>query len=158
LAYDFFMRTLLAALILAAAPAVAGTTQEHVHNASHGVMPFDMSKSLHVFAMDAQGGVQKVVARDGAGDEQIKLIRQHLQHEAQAFAKGDFGDPGHLHGDTMPGLAEVKANAAKIRVEYSPLPSGAQITFRAGDIQTITAIHRWFGAQLSEHGADAKAE
>jgi hypothetical protein len=22
----------------------------------------------------------------------------------------------------------------------------------------LTALHRWFGAQLSEHGADAKAE
>jgi len=25
-------------------------------------------------------------------------------------------------------------------------------------LSILTAIHRWFGAQLSEHGADAKAE
>lgn len=152
------MRLLLAAFLFAAAAALADTTQEHVHHASHGVMPFDMSKTVHVFAMNERGGVQKVVVRDGAGPEQVALIRQHLQHEAEAFAKGDFGDPGHLHGEAMPGLAEMKANAGKIRVDYSPLPDGAQIAFAASDIAAITAVHRWFGAQLSEHGADARAE
>ena len=134
------------------------TTQQHVHDASHGVMPFDMSKTLHIFVMNDEGGIQKVVARDGAGAEQIDLIRQHLQHEAEAFGKGDFADPGHLHGDAMPGLSEVKAAAGRIHVTYAPLPSGAQITFQTADLHTVTAIHRWFGAQLSEHGTDAKAE
>jgi hypothetical protein len=41
---------------------------------------------------------------------------------------------------------------------YSDLPDGAEITFKTTDPQLLTAIHRWFGAQLSEHGADAKAE
>ena len=144
--------------VLVCCVTAAQTPQEHVHSASHGVMPFDMSKTLHVFVMNDQGGIQKVVTRQAADADQVGLIRQHLQHEAEAFAKGDFADPGHLHGDSMPGLAEVKARAAKIRVTYSPLPTGAQITFQSGDMHTVTAIHRWFGAQLSEHGADAKAE
>jgi hypothetical protein len=45
-----------------------------------------------------------------------------------------------------------------MQITYSPMPGGAQITFKATDLHTITAIHRWFGAQSSEHGADAKAE
>jgi hypothetical protein len=149
---------LLAAVFAFATSAFAGTTQEHVHGASHGVMPFDMAKTLHIFVMNDRGGVQKVVARENAGVDQIEMIRMHLKHEAESFSKGDFTDPGHLHGDSMPGLADVKANAAKIQVTYSALPDGAQITFEATDLHTITAIHRWFGAQLSEHGADAKAE
>ena len=32
------------------------------------------------------------------------------------------------------------------------------ITFETKELGIITAIHRWFGAQLSEHGADARAE
>jgi hypothetical protein len=148
---------LLAAFVLAAS-IFTGTTQEHVHNAAHGVMPFDMAKTLHVFVMNDQGGVQKVVVRENAGADQIEMIRKHLGHEAEAFSKGDFADPGHLHGDSMPGLADMKANADKIHVTYSPLANGAQITFQSTDVHTITAIHRWFGAQLSEHGADAKTE
>jgi hypothetical protein len=35
------------------------------------------------------------------------------------------------------------------------LPDGARITFKAPEINLITAVHCWFGAQLSEHGADA---
>lgn len=30
--------------------------------------------------------------------------------------------------------------------------------FSTQDRHLLTAIHRWFGAQLSEHGADARAE
>jgi hypothetical protein len=145
-------------LAIATIPALADTTQEHVHNMSHGVMPFDMSKTAHVFAMTEQGGVQKVVTRSSGDTDQVAMIRHHLQHEADAFQKGDFGDPVNLHGATMPGLADLQANAALIRITYSELPDGAQITFEAHDIHTITAIHRWFGAQLSEHGADATAE
>jgi hypothetical protein len=35
------------------------------------------------------------------------------------------------------------------------VPDGARITFTASEINLITAVHRWFGAQLSDHGADA---
>jgi hypothetical protein len=63
-----------------------------------------------------------------------------------------------LHGKTMPGLQEIEAGAARIKVSYADLPTGAQITFQTADVRLVTAIHRWFGAQLSEHGADAKAE
>jgi hypothetical protein len=145
-------------LAIATIPTLGDMPQEHVHNMSHGVMPFDMSKAAHIFAMTEQGGVQKVVTRNSSDADQVAMIQQHLKHEADAFQKGDFGDPAHLHGSKMPGLSDLQANAAQIRIVYSDLPNGAQIAFEAKDIHTITAIHRWFGAQLSEHGADATAE
>ena len=154
-----FVRVLATSLLIACCTiAVAGTTQQRVHTMSHEVMPFDMSKTLHIFSMTEQGGVQKVIARDEADAQQVTLIREHLQHEATAFQKGDFADPGHLHGTSMSGLADVQARAADIRVTYSEIPGGAAITFEAKDLHAITAIHRWFGAQLSEHGGDAKSE
>lgn len=125
---------------------------------SHGVMPFDMTKTTHVFVMNETGGIQRVIAKDDADKEQIDLIRQHLQHEYENFKRGNYADPATLHGTSMPGLAEIQARASRIDVSYQSLPNGAALNFVTRDIRSITAIHRWFGAQLSEHGADAKAE
>lgn len=153
---------LVASLLLAATPALRAQTppQHHVHEHGHEVMPFDLENTVHVFRMTETGGIQRVVLRgDGLADpQQLALIRQHLQHEAMRFAHGDYGDPAQLHGAAMPGLADLRAAAARIHVRYRPLANGAEIEFRARDIRAITAVHRWFGAQLSEHGADARAE
>ncbi len=148
----------MVAVLFAHSAAPAETSQERVHRMSHHVMPFEMSKTIHVFRMTEHGGVQQVLARNPDEKDQIELIRQHLRHEAKRFERGDYADPAKLHGADMPGLAELRANPSKVRVSYAELPAGAQITFETEDLGMLTAIHRWFGAQLSEHGADARAE
>ena len=125
---------------------------------SHSVMPFKMSKTLHIFRMTESGGIQRVVARDPSDTDQVALIRQHLKHEADRFQRGDYSDPATLHGSDMPGLKDLQAGASHIEVSYAELPAGAEITFHTTELHLLTAIHRWFGAQLSEHGADAKTE
>lgn len=158
------MRTKLAILVPAACLigwshfAPAQTPQEHVHNSAHTVMPFDITKTEHIFRMTEEGGVQRVVIRDASARAQVPLIQQHLKHEAEQFRNGDYSDPGMLHGKDMPGLQELQAGSSKVSVSYAALSDGAEITFRTDDRHLLTAIHRWFGAQLSEHGADAKAE
>lgn len=148
-----------AAIGLCAAFAIpAQTTQQHIHRMSHHVMPFDMSKTVHVFRMTDAGGIQQVLVRNAADADQIVLIRRHLKHEAENFRRGDYADPAHLHGAAMPGLKDLQANAKHIHVSYRELPLGAQIKFETKSRHLLTAIHRWFGAQLSEHGADARAE
>ena len=144
--------------LIGSANALSQTTQEHVHAMAAGVMPFDVSKTVHIFRMTETGGVESVVARDPAAADQITLIRQHLQHEATSFQRGDYSDPAMLHGVAMPGLSELQSGASHIKVSYAPLPSGAEVRFETTDWHLVTALHRWFGAQLSEHGADAKAE
>ncbi len=129
--------------------------QAMVHEKGHQVMPFDLSKSTHIFEMTETSGIQQVAAKDPNDAEQIGLIRQHLQHEAMLFKSGNFSDPASLHGADMPGLKELSAGASKIKIEYFEIPKGGQVTFTTKDIHLLTAIHRWFGAQLSEHGADA---
>lgn len=145
-------------LLLISSVAFAQTRQEHVHQMAHSVMPFDMSKTQHIFKMTESGGVQQVVAKDAGDTDQIALIQQHLRHEAEKFQRGDYSDPAALHGADMPGLKDVQTGAAAIKVSYAALPLGAEITFETTDLHLLTAIHRWFGAQLSEHGTDAKAE
>ena len=142
----------------AALPALAANTQEHVHSMAHEVMPFDIAKTWHVFRMTETGGIQKVVIRDSEFKDQVAPIREHLRKEAARFQAGDYSDPSHLHGATMPGLKDMQAAAGKIRVTCNDLPDGAELVFETSDLAGLTAIHRWFGAQLSEHGADAKAE
>ncbi len=145
-------------LLMATSVSAAQTTQQRIHRRSHLVMPFDMSRTLHIFRMTETGGIEKVIARDPRDTTQIRLVRQHLRLEAGKFQHGDYSDPARLHGADMPGLRALHANAARIRVTYAQLPDGAQITFHTRDLASLTAVHRWFGAQLSQHGADAKAE
>jgi hypothetical protein len=52
----------------------------------------------------------------------------------------------------MPGLAELKAGAGKIDIQYLPLPDGAQIRYTANDPTLVMAIHHWFMAQSADHG------
>lgn len=49
---------------------------------------------------------------------------------------------------------ELKVGAERVKVSYSDLPDCAAIPYP----HLLTVIHGWFGAQLSEHDADAKAE
>jgi len=145
-------------LALGCSVALAQTKQEHVHHMAHMVMPFDLDKTTHVFRMTDSGGVERVIVKDATAKDQVVLIQRHLQHEAEAFRRGDYSDPASLHGPEMPGLRELQAGAAQVKVSYSVLPTGAEITFETKDLHLLTAIHRWFGAQLSEHGADAMSE
>jgi hypothetical protein len=137
---------------------IAQTPLEHVHGTAHSIMPFDMAKTMHIFKMTETGGIQRVIWKDRRYADQVRLIQQHLREEAQRFQHGDYSDPAKLHGVTMPGLNELQLGARRVKVSYSDLPDGAEITFGTKDPHLLTAIHRWFGAQLSEHGADAKAE
>ena len=156
---NFFLVHWIVILTLISCVSVfAGTRQEHVHEMAHHVMPFDISKTVHIFKMTESGGVQRVIAKDPGATDQIILIQQHLQHEAERFQQGDYSDPAKLHGADMPGLKDLQAGASHIKVSYTALPSGAEITFKTTDLHLLTALHRWFGAQLSEHGADARAE
>jgi hypothetical protein len=129
--------------------------QAMVHDMGPQIMPFDLSQTTHIFEMTESGGIQQVIAKDPGDNAQISLIQQHLQHEAMRFSAGDFSDPTSLHGGDMPGVKELARGAAQLKIEYTVLPNGAQITFTTQDLQLITAIHRWFGAQLSDHGSDA---
>ena len=129
--------------------------QEEVALRGAEVMPFDLEQTLHVFEKLDNGGLQRVVVKEPSNKEQISLIQRHLKEEAEKFRRGDFSDPARIHGQDMPGLAELKSGAGKIEVAYTPLPDGAQIRYTTKEPALVMALHHWFDAQVSDHGRHA---
>jgi hypothetical protein len=155
-------RALAAAIIaLGMGGAVSAQTAspERIEEVAKGgaeVMPFDLKQTQHIFTQTETGGLQQVIVRDPANARQIELIRQHLKKISEEFGRGDFSDPARIHGKDMPGLAELRnAQPGKLRVHYRELPNGAGIDYSSDDPALIAAVHRWFDAQLAEHGPDA---
>ena len=142
-------------VLFATAILPAQTRQGEVAARGAKVMPFDLEQTTHVFEKLDDGGLQKVVVKDAANKKQIVLIQSHLKEESERFRKGDFSDPAKIHGEDMPGLAQLKSGAAKIDIRYTSLPDGAQIRYTAKDAKLVTALHQWFSAQVSDHGHHA---
>jgi hypothetical protein len=142
-------------VLFATAILPAQTRQGEVAASGAKVMPFDLEQTTHVFEKLDDGGLQKVVVKDAANKKQIVLIQSHLKEESERFRKGDFSDPAKIHGEDMPGLAQLKSGATKIDIRYTSLPDGAQIRYTAKDPKLVTALHQWFSAQVSDHGHHA---
>ena len=135
---------------------VEAQRQAEVSRLGKDVMPFTPAATTHIFAKSESGGTQQVVAKAAGDETQTKLIRQHL-HEIQAqFLKGDFSGPSHIHGQAMPGLAELKAaKPGQIAIAYRDIKDGAELTYKTSNAKMVAALHKWFAAQLSDHGKDA---
>jgi len=130
--------------------------QAEVSQRGKNVMPFSLAATTHIFTKSEAGGVQQVVAKAAGDEAQAKLIRLHLLEIKAQFLKGDFSGPTHIHGQSMPGLAELKAaKPGQIGIEYRDVKDGAELTYRIADAKLVAALHKWFDAQLSDHGKDA---
>jgi hypothetical protein len=157
------MKTMLAVLAaLAISPAFAqyqpadAARVAEVAQRGAQVMPFDLAATTHVFSKTADGGLQRVVAKDRADARQVSLVRSHLRDLEQQFGKGDFSGPGHIHGSAMPGLARLKAaRPGQVAISYKTVDGGAELAYRSKDPAMVAALHEWFDAQLADHGKDA---
>ena len=119
------------------------------------VMPFDLERTTHIFEKRDNGGLQQVISDDGDA-AQIELIRAHLTEEAERFSQGDFHDPQMIHGENMAGVHQLITGYQRLDLEYSDLENGAQILYTTTDAELVTALHTWFDAQVSDHGAHAQ--
>ena len=122
-----------------------------VYERGSKVMPFDQNLTTHKFIPNSGGGIQTVTVNDPSDSNQIKLIRSHLQSEAQRFERGDFSDPAAIHGEEMPGLAELQEAKDLFSVHYKELPDGARLIYSSEDSEIVTALHQWFDAQNRDH-------
>lgn len=145
--------TLLSTAVTVAADSSHTSRQEEVARKGKDVMPFDLGRTTHFFEDTATGGIETVVADSGDDVEQIALIRTHLANEAKRFARGDFSDPATIHGTEMPGLSALAAAGRKFSVSYRSISNGASIRYSSRDKKVVAAIHQWFAAQRSDHGA-----
>jgi predicted PP-loop superfamily ATPase len=133
-------------------------SQRQVEVSQRGVevMPFSLSATTHIFIKSETGGVQQVVAKSAGDETQIRLIQQHLRAIQAEFLKGDFSGPTHIHGQTMPGLAElIAAKPGQIAIVYRDINEGAELRYETVNVTLVAALHKWFDAQLSDHGKDA---
>ena len=78
--------------------------QADVAKRSKDVMPFSLAATTHIFSKTAEGGVQRVIAKQAGDAAQVKLVRLHLRDIRAQFLKGDFSGPSHIHihGQAMP--------------------------------------------------------
>jgi hypothetical protein len=156
----YLHRTALAALVSLPFMAHAADTQRQAEVARLGadVMPFSLKATTHIFTKTSAGGAQRVVARNAADTKQVGLVRAHLHEIQTQFLNGDFSGPSHIRGSEMPGLAQLKtAKPGQVAIDYKDVTGGAELTYRTIDAALVTALHEWFDAQLSDHGADAMA-
>ncbi|NUT46000.1 MAG: aspartate carbamoyltransferase [Saccharothrix sp.] len=148
-------------LLVAAVAAVvlgsgcAADRQAEVAERGASVMPFDLERTTHRFTKTDTGGVQTVVADDARDTVQITLIQEHLTAEVDRFRRGDFTDPARIHGTEMPGLDSLRAHGGRIAIELENTADGARATYTTSDTELRTALHAWFDAQVSDHGAHA---
>ena len=135
--------------------AALSARQAEVAERGADVMPFALDETTHEFRPSPDGGVQTVVADEGADGKQVDLIRGHLREEAQRFRRGDFSDPAAIHGQQMPGLQALSDRAGEIDITYTDVADGGRITYVTEDPGLVEALHHWFDAQLRDHGHDA---
>lgn len=154
------LHTALAVLVGLPLATAAQDAQRQAEVAKRGadVMPFSLKATTHVFTKTADGGIQRVVAKSAGDAAQVKLVRAHLRDIQAQFVKGNFSGPTHVHGAEMPGLAELEAaTPGQIAIDYRDVSGGAELSYRTTDARLVLALHRWFDAQLSDHGPDAMA-
>lgn len=165
--------TFLAGAVLALAGAVHAQGMDHAAHmaemaraqrqaevAKRGpdVMPFSLPATRHVFTKTPDGGVQQVVARNAGDAAQVQLVRQHLRGIREQFLRGDFSGPAHIHGHDMPGLAELRsATPGQMTIAYRDIAGGAELAYSMQGAPLVVALHKWFDAQVSDHGKDAMA-
>jgi hypothetical protein len=137
--------------------ATGSERQRQVREAGETVMPFDLDETTHTFTKHETGGTQTVVARDVRDGVQVGLVRTHLREIRDKFAGGDFSDPIRIHGADMPGVAELAAGAARLKITYREIAGGGEIVYQSEDGALVGAIHAWFDAQNADHGEDANA-
>lgn len=131
--------------------------QSEVAERGKDVMPFSLPATTHIFSKSAEGGVQQVIAKKVDDTAQVKLVRQHLKEIRAQFLKGDFSGPSHIHGQDMPGLAELRdAKPGQVDIAYKNVNGGAELIYKTANASLVAALHKWFDAQLSDHGKDAK--
>jgi hypothetical protein len=137
---------------------VTDARQVAVREAGASVMPFDLDKTKHSFVKTDDGGVQTVITLARNDTKQVALVREHLLEIRDEFSAGRFDDPTTIHGSDMPGVYELATGAARLKITYREVDGGAALTYRTSDGSLVTALHDWFDAQVSDHGADAVSQ
>lgn len=120
------------------------------------VMGVDQYSSTHTFD-DLPDGGRNVLQRDTEDTAGTRAIRDHLRHEAERFAAGDFADPATVHAQPVPGTAVMTARRTFIRYEFHELPRGGELRITTSDTAALRAVHQFLAFQRGEHRSGGQA-
>src|SRR5579872_5729025 len=120
-----------------------GSDEHHAGVVTRGdhVMGFSHHKTTHHFRLLPDGGTIEAVANDTNDAPSRQEIREHLEHIAGMFSKGDFDAPMLIHARTPPGVPVMRKLRSEIQYRVEDLPSGARVRVSSQNPKAITAIH-----------------
>ncbi len=116
-----------------------------------GIMGFDQQTATHRVVLTRSGGVMRVTANDAGDAETAADISRHLRILASEFRRGDFNGPEAVHGQTPPGVDNMRRLRDKIIYTAHPIAGGAELIISSQDQRAIDAIHRFLQFQMQEH-------
>jgi hypothetical protein len=125
----------------------------HAAMLEHGdkVMGFSHETTTHHFRLLADGGAVEVTANNAKDEENVKAIRSHLGHIANAFAEGDFAAPMSVHDELPAGVTTMKLLQAKIHYQLEDMTAGARLSIKSDDSVAVAAIQDFLRYQIREH-------
>ena len=114
-------------------------------------MGFSHDKTTHHFRLLKDGGCIEAVANDNADAASRQEIREHLQHIAGMFSKGDFDAPMLIHARTPPGVPTMKKLRSEIQYRVEDTPNGARVRVSSQNPKAVAAIHSFLRFQIRDH-------
>ena len=114
-------------------------------------MGFSQTATQHHFFLTTNGGAIQVEVKESSDATNLDRIRMHLEHIAQAFARGDFDIPMFVHDTMAPGVPEMKQLRNEIHYSYAELPNGGRVVIDSSNQAAVDAIHQFLRFQIREH-------
>ncbi len=134
------------------AGAEADTAFAALQERGREAMGVDQYTSTHFFDSLEDGG-RIELQRDEDDPEGTAEIRRHLQHIAEAFARGDFQIPAFVHAQEVPGTRVMAEHRDHITYTFRELPRGGEVRITTKDPEALAAIHEFLAFQRMDHRA-----
>jgi hypothetical protein len=131
----------------------ASFDEHHAMVEKHGdeAMGFPHDKTTHHFHLSGAGGSIEVTADDPNDSANIRTIRIHLGHIAEAFADGDYSAPMLVHDGVPPGITSMKLLKDQIQFRYESINAGARVNIASDNQLALAAIHDFLRFQITDH-------
>ena len=105
-------------------------------------MRFAPDQTKQYFEPRPGGGTHTVVAADPTDRHRVTMIRERLQQDIDAFARGEFGGDD-VSGHALPELETLEEHHEEIDFVFTKVPGGAQIEFKCKSEDLVDVLRKW---------------